>query len=700
MGIKISELAKKLSLDVKQLRKKVQDLHLGVSEKANVFRDELADEIVRRLGDVDSKVETDGWDSSKGGKIIHNEDQKVELKNEVVVKDAVVNENLNIAAEVDEEAVAKVTETNNDLPEIKIRESVTVGELAVEMGINVSELMKELMKNGVMATINESIDYETAAIIGEDLGFRVSLKEKEEKDLVAKATEDISYDQKDLRNRPPIITVMGHVDHGKTSILDAIRETNVVSSESGGITQHMGAYQVVKNGKKITFIDTPGHKAFSAMRAHGAKLTDVAILVVAVDDGIKPQTIEAINHARAANVPIIVALNKIDKPGANVERTKKELADYNLIPESWGGKTIMVETSAKTGQGISELLDMILLLAEVEDLKAYKNGIAQGMVIEAHLSKKVGPVATVLITQGCLKVRDHIVVGLTDGVVRAMVDHVGDRITKAYPSDPVKFAGLSEVPEFGDKLVVVSSSKEAKAIVAERKKRMTSKGLRAKTIGMAELSRAVKEGKINELPVILKADVQGSLEAIKSSLENIKNEEVRVNILHYAAGAVSESDIMMAASSNALILAFRVKTEPNALKMAKKMGVNISSYDVIYRLLEDVTAALEGLLEPEEIDTKVGKGKVLKLFTKGKKFRIVGLEITKGFVEKGLRIVVYRGTEKVGEGLVDGLKRGNDNVDKVTEKHECGMGISGTLSIEAGDSVEFWKKEIKLRKLL
>ncbi|MBU0648322.1 translation initiation factor IF-2 [Patescibacteria group bacterium] len=673
MGIKISDLAKKLGMEVKLLRQKVQELHLGVSKKANVFKDELAVEIERRLSDKDSK---------------QNETPKevIEAKVELVSDE----EDKTVKKEDEKEPV--------DLPKIEIPKMITVGELASNMDIGVSEVIKELMKNGVLANINEHIDFDTAAIIGEDLGYEVVLCEQEgdsEECLIDKE----EYAQKDLVKRAPIVTVMGHVDHGKTSILDKIRKSDIALSESGGITQHIGAYKVKRGKKYITFLDTPGHKAFSAMRAHGAKLTDIAVLVVAADDGVKPQTIEAINHARAASVPIIVALNKIDRPEANVDKVKKELADYNLMSEEWGGNTIIVETSAKTGAGIDELLEMILLLADMEDLKAYKDGPAQGVVIEAHLSKRVGPVATVMITQGCLRVRDSIVIGITDGVVRAMVDHRGERLTKAYPADPVRLAGLSEVPEFGDTLLKVANSKEAKTLVASRKKKISSKGFKPKSIGMAELSQAVREGKIRELPVILKADVQGSLEAIKSSLDNIKNEEVKVNILHEAPGSVNESDVMMAASSHALILAFRSKIEPNALKIAKKLGVNISTYDVVYRLLDDVTAALEGLLQPEVMDVKIGKGRLLRIFTRGRKYRIVGVGVISGYVEKGAKAVVYRENEKVGEGVVEGVKKGNENVAKVQEKNECGMGLTGDFKVEEGDVLEFWQQETKMRKL-
>ncbi len=696
MSIKISELAQKIGMEVKDLRSKIQDLHLGVSERANVFRDDLAMEIERRLtsgNEKKSKVKTN--DKANLSKKDSNEKKHpldITVKPELEVEEeqnVVLNEE--ISAEEDLEVVK--------LPQVAIGDSISVGEFASELGIPVGDVIKELMKNGVLANINERIDFDTAVIIGQDLGVEVIRKEEDEDDFESGLSSLEKYSVESFRTRPPIVTVMGHVDHGKTSILDQIRHAKVVASETGGITQHMGAYQAEKNGKKITFLDTPGHKAFSAMRAHGAKLTDIAVLVVAADDGVKPQTVEAINHARAAGVPIVVAINKIDKPEANIDKTKKELADYNLIPEEWGGNTVMVGTSAKTGVGIDELLEMILLVAEVEDLKAYFSGPAQGVVIEAHLSKRVGPVATVMITQGCLNVRDSVVIGLTEGVVRAMVDYTGERLTKAYPSDPVKVAGLNDVPEFGDSLFVVESTKMAKFITAERKRNLSSKGILTKLVGMAELSQAVREGKISELPIILKTDVQGSMEAIKSSLDNLRNEEVKINILHEAAGSVNESDVMMAASSNALILAFRAKIEPNALKMSKKMGVKISSYDVIYRLLEDVKAALEGLLEPEEVRTKIGKAKVLKIFTRGKKFRIIGVNVTKGKIEKNADVIAYRGGEKVGEGKVENLQKGTECINTAAEKSECGIGLNGNLFLHEGDSLEFWVTEMKMRKL-
>ncbi|HPN67357.1 MAG TPA: translation initiation factor IF-2 [bacterium] len=702
MSVKISELAKKLGMDTKVLRTKIQGLYLGVSPKANVFNDELAVEIERRIKPADDEIENKTTSEKIEG-LSKNEKLKIE-KTEKISEDHHKFDN-KIGQEVKEQVTDIAEETGlvdasqSQLSKIFISSSVSVGELAQKMQLPVADIIKELMKNGVLANINERIDFETAAIIGEDLGFEVELEKEKEDDLEIKLRSLEKYADDTFRSRPPIVTVMGHVDHGKTSILDQIRHAQVVASESGGITQHMGAYQVVKNGKKITFLDTPGHKAFSAMRAHGAKLTDVAVLVVAADDGVKPQTVEAINHARAAGVPIVIAINKIDKPGANVDRVKRELSDYNLISEEWGGKTIMVQTSAKTGEGIDNLLEMILLVAEMEDLKAYYDGPAQAVVIEAHLSKRVGPVATVMVTQGSLSVRDAVVAGMTDGVVRAMVDYKGDRITKAFPSDPVRIAGLTDVPEFGDTMYGVEGVKVAKMIVDQRKRNMLSKGIRTKSVGMAELSQAVREGRINELPIVLKVDVQGSLEAIKSSLDNLRTNEVKVTILHEAVGQVNESDVMMAASSNALILSFRSKVEPNALKIAKKMGVKISDYDVIYRLIDDVTAALEGLLAPEEVKTKVGKGKVLKVFTHGKKFRILGVNITKGRVEKSLEVIVFRGGEKIGEAKVENLQKGTDAVDHVNEHNDCGIGLAGNIEVEEGDTMEFWKTEVKMRRL-
>lgn len=692
MSIKISDLAKKLGMEIKALRSEVKKMHLGVSERANVFRDELAMEIERRIKlDPESQSANLMTEIENKQKTEAKEAAKIEPAKSEEVETVIDKEEKEIPLVEEVEAAGKI--------KVEVPPLITVGELAARMQINVSQLIKELMKNGILANINEHIDFDTAAIIGEDLGFEVVACQSQGDDLESCLINKERYEEKYFQIRPPIITVMGHVDHGKTSILDRIREANVVAKESSGITQHMGAYQVKKNNRLITFLDTPGHKAFSAMRAHGAKLTDIAVLVVAADDGVKPQTVEAINHARAAAVPIIVAINKVDKPEANVEKVKRELADYNLLPEEWGGKTIMVQTSAKTGAGIDELLEMILLVADVEGLKAFREGPAQALVIEAHLSKRLGPVATVLVTQGCLKVRDCIVVGMVDGVVRAMVDQTGERISKAFPSDPVRIAGLHDVPEFGDTLYAVNDLKEAKNIVMNRRKSLMTKGFKPKTVGMAELSQAVREGKIKVLPIILKTDVQGSLEAIRSSLQNLHNEEVKVEILHEAAGLVNESDIMMAASSNALILSFRANIEPTALKLAKKMGIKISTYDVIYRLLDDVTAALEGLLRPEIVKIKAGKGKVLKVFTHGKKFRVIGVGVTSGVVEKGLEVVVFRDGGKIGEGKVDGLKKGTETVDKVSEKNECGLGLAGDIAVEEGDSLEFWRTESKVRRL-
>ena len=575
-----------------------------------------------------------------------------------------------------------------ELPKI-----LTVREFAEKLGLPVIKVIPELMKNGIMASINESIDFDTAVIVGDELGFDIK-PQKEEKKAVKNITEE---EKKHLLPRPPVVVIMGHVDHGKTTLLDAIRSTNVVESESGGITQHIGAYQVKwksKDGKisPITFLDTPGHEAFSAMRAHGANITDIAILVVAADDGVKPQTKEAISHAKAANVPIIVAINKIDKPGADIEKVKRELADLDLLPEEWGGKTIMVPVSAKQNKGIDGLLDMVLVSAEMENLQANPDINAEGVVIESHMQAGVGPIATILIQEGTLKVGQIVLIGSLSGKIRLMENYLGKRVKEAGPSMPVQIAGLKGVSDFGSNVTVVSDERMAREIISH-------KNPNHRVLGLVQIAEQAKLGKLKELNLIIRADVQGSLEAIKNSLNSLGTEDIKVKLISETVGDISESDINMAISSNALVLGFRVNVSNQVNRFAQEKGVKISHYDVIYNLIDDISAAMEGLLEPEIIIEKVGKMEVLKVFYSTRNNKIVGGKVTSGKIEKGLRANIYRGEDMIGEGKITTLKMESNPVDEVLKGFECGVGIDIEKSIKPGDIIEPYKTEEIVKKL-
>lgn len=570
---------------------------------------------------------------------------------------------------------------------------LTVNEFANTLKVPITEVISKLIKNGVMANINESIDFDTMAIIADELGFEAKEK-KEEKTSQVSEKETI---KKNLKPRPPIVTVMGHVDHGKTKLLDAIRSTDVVATESGGITQHIGAYQVnikTKEGKErtISFLDTPGHEAFSAMRAHGANITDVVVLVVAANDGVKPQTIEAINHAKAANVPIVVAINKIDLPDADSEKVKRQLADYDLNPEEWGGTTQMVPVSAKNGQNIAELLEMVLLVADLKELKADPTISATGVVIESHMQAGRGPIATVLIQEGTLKAGDSFVVGETYGKVRIMENYLSKKIREAGPSTPVRIAGLQDLPNFGDQFVVVQSEKQAKELTKV-------KTIKRKVLSITDISEEVKQGKIKELKLILKADVAGSLEALKTSLKNLSTEEVKINIIHEGVGNITESDINMAAASHALVIGFRVKADAAVMNLAQREDIKISIYDIIYQLLDDLAAALSGLLEPEIVETEIGRLEVLAVFKITKSDKIIGGKVISGKLKNSAEVKIMREKEEIGLGKIKSLQQEKKDVSEVLENFECGLDVETPTKIAVGDILEAYIKEERVRKL-
>lgn len=570
---------------------------------------------------------------------------------------------------------------------VLIPDEISVGDLAERLNAPATEVIKKLMALGVMASVSQSVDFDMASLIAEDMGAEV---EKEiivtEEDLLFNDFED---DPDKLVKRSPVVVVMGHVDHGKTSLLDAIRKTNVIDTEAGGITQHIGAYRVRIHDKKITFLDTPGHEAFTAMRARGAQVTDVAILVVAADDGIMPQTIEAINHAKAANVGIVVAINKIDKEGANPDRIKQELTEHGLVPEDWGGDTICVEISAKKHINIDELLEMVTLVAEMRDLKANPDRKAKGTVIEAQLDKGRGPVATVLVQNGTLRVGDVVVAGTAVGRVRAMIDDKGKRVKKAGPSVPAEILGLGEVPEGGDVFYAVEDERKAREVVEKRKQKLKDERNAQRTlVSLDDLFSRIQEGQVKELNIIIKADVQGSVEAVRQSLEKLSNEEVRVNCIHGGVGAIRESDVMLASASNAIIVGFNVRPDAGAAASAEQQGVDIRMYRVIYTAIEEIEAAMKGMLEPTFREVVTGHVEVRQTFKVSSVGTIAGGYVTDGRVNRNSGVRIVRDGVVIHEGELASLKRFKDDVKEVAEGYECGLAIEKYNDIKVGDVIE------------
>lgn len=583
---------------------------------------------------------------------------------------------------------AKPKETPAEKKPIVIRETITVQDLASKMKKSPAEVIKKLMSLGVLATINQEIDYETATIVAGEFKYEVQVKfELDEETMLSREPQE---DPGQLRPRPCVVTVMGHVDHGKTSLLDAIRETNVTATEVGGITQHIGAYQVEHNNKKITFIDTPGHEAFTAMRARGAGVTDIAVLVVAAEDGVMPQTVEAINHAKAANTPIIVAINKVDKPEADVNRVKRQLTEYGLVSEEWGGQVICAPVSAKTREGLNDLLEMILLVAEISDLKANPNRPARGVIIEAELNKGRGPMATVLVQNGTLQVGDIIVAGTATGRVRALTDYLGQRVKSASPSMPVEVLGFSDVPQAGDILYVVADEKIARQITTKRILRKREEEIKAiaPRISLDDLFKQIREGQTKELNIVLKADAQGSVEAIKQALESLSTSEVRVNIIHSGVGLISETDILLASASRAIILGFNVKPDINARRAAETEKVDIRTYRVIYDAINDVKAAMSGLLEPEYRELVIGRAEIRKIFKVSKVGTIAGCYVKEGKLTRDAKIKLIRNGIVIHEGKLNSLKRFKDDVREVQEGYECGLALENFHDLQESDVIE------------
>jgi translation initiation factor IF-2 len=569
---------------------------------------------------------------------------------------------------------------------LKLQEGSTVKEFAELISVKMSDVIKKFMELGYMPTINQSVDTEAALLIAESFGVKLELAAIEEDRVDEEALEDLST----LLPRPPVVTIMGHVDHGKTSLLDAIRETKVTETEAGGITQHIGAYKVNLEGKEIVFLDTPGHEAFTSMRARGAKVTDIVVLVVAADDGVMPQTIEAINHAKAANVPIVVAINKIDKPEANPSKVKNELSEQGIISEEWGGQNIFVEVSAKKRIGIEKVLEMILLQAEVMELKANPDKPARGTIIEAKLDKGRGPVATVLVQSGTLSISDAFLAGIHAGKVRALIDDSGRRITEAGPSTPVEVIGFSDVPSSGDIFSVVEDEKRARQVaLARQQKQKLAEIARTRKLTLDEIYAKIKEGEIRELFIIIKGDVQGSVEAMKDALENITHPEVKVKVIHSSVGGINESDVMLATASSAIIIGFNVRPELKAYQVAEKEGVDIRLYNVIYEAIEDVRKALEGLLEPTLKEKILGRAEVRQVFPISRIGTVAGCYVLDGFMSRasdGLRVI--RDNIVAYEGKISSLKRFKEDVKEVQTGYECGIMIENFNDLKVGDIIE------------
>ena len=583
---------------------------------------------------------------------------------------------------------------------IEIPATLSVKQLAVLLQVSAIDVIKQLMRNGIMANINQAVDYESAAAVAVGLGYEAHLKPRERRkssSLIREIKQQQLQQDRELaglKPRPPVVTVMGHVNHGKTRLLDAIRKTNVMDTEAGNITQHIGAYQVEVDGQKITFLDTPGHEAFTAMRARGAQVTDITILVVAADDGVMPQTLEAIDHARAAGVPIVVAINKIDKPEADPELVKQQLADANLLVEEWGGDTVCVPVSAKDKTGISELFENLLVVAEMEELMADPSRPAVGVVIEAKLDRTKGALTTVLVHNGTLRVGDTVVVGNTWGRVKAMFNDMGKQVRRAVPASPVEILGLSSVSQAGDALTVVAGERQAKNLIEKRQPEIQQESsVIPKSVSLSNLFDQVSAGQVKELNVILKTDVQGSIEPIRSSLEELGTDEVKVRVIHSSSGNITESDIMLAIASKGIIIGFSTESEPGAQRLAELEGISIRYYNVIYNLVDDISKALKGMLEPSHVEVIDGRAEVRAIFTSGKKDKVAGVYVAEGKVSRGVSVRVQRQGKTVLESIVSSLRRFKDDVREVTSGYECGVGIKDFGEFEVGDILEFFRTE-------
>ncbi len=691
--VRVYELAKELGINSKKLITVLQDLNVDVKNHMSTMEEDVAKRVMEMLTSGEKKPSDD-----KAAVPAKAPEQKKEAA--VPVKKSVPRKKVEKKEKTTREGrkARKARLSRFDKPEVEevllLEGRVTVGELAGRLDVPVSEILTRLLGLGIISNINQHLDEEVLDILSEEFGVRIELTaDPDEEELLSLLQETGATEE--LRFRPPVVTVLGHVDHGKTSLLDGIRETNVMASEAGGITQHIGAYKAVIKDKQIVFLDTPGHEAFTAMRARGAQVTDIAILVVAADDGVMPQTIEAINHVKAAGVPIIVAINKIDKPNANIDRVKQQLAEAGLVPEDWGGDTICVYVSALKREGLDELLEMILLVAEMAELKADYARPATGTVVEAELDKGRGPVATVLVQDGVLEVGDPIICGSVFGKVRAMLDEHGKRLKKASPSTPVEVLGLTGVPQAGDSFMVVKDEKLSRQIAAKRGEKLREASLRkTQKVSLDDLFKHIQD-KAVDLNVIIKADVQGSAEALAESLLKIEHEKVNIRIIHKAVGAINESDVMLASASNAIIIGFNIRPEPNARKLAERERVDIRLYRVIYEILEDIKAASLGLLEPEYQEEILGQAEVRQIFKVSKVGNIAGTYVQEGKILRNAGIRVIRDGTVIHEGKIDSLKRFKDDVKEVNTGFECGILLENFNDLKEGDIIEaYHMKEV------
>ena len=683
--IRVYELAKELNVSSKDLiTLLMEEFGVKVKNHMSVIEDEDAALIQELIGE-------NGIPETKKSIVDEYEDQLAEEVNKGVRKKKKTKK------EIEREEIEKNAEAACGV--VEIGDTITVKELCEKLGKPTAEVIKNLIFLGVMAGVNQEIDFATAEKLCEK--YEVIAERKEEETELEAFEEDTDIVEENLEKRPPIVTIMGHVDHGKTSLLDAIRKARVTDTEAGGITQHIGAYTVTLNGEKITFLDTPGHEAFTAMRARGAQVTDIVILVVAADDGIMPQTKEAISHCKAANVPMIVAINKIDRPGANVDRVKQELTEHGLVSEDWGGDTICVPVSAKTGENLDSLLEMILLTAEMQELTADPNRKSKGTVIEAKLDKGRGAVASLLIQNGTLHVGDSILVGSTYGRIRAMFDDMGKKIKSAGPSIPVEVLGLSEVPAAGDRFVVVKDEKTARNMAEIRKDKIkTESHQTSHRVSLEDLYSQIQEGKVKELSIIVKADVQGSVEAIRQSLEKLSTDYVKVRVIHGAVGAITETDITLAAASNALMIGFNVRPDSNAIAAAERDGVDIKTYRIIYDAIEDVKSAMIGMLDPEYKEVVNGKAEVRMTYKISNVGTIAGCYVTDGKIVRNSEIRVIRDGIVIFESVLASLKRFKDDAKEVNKGYECGLSVERFNDLKEGDIIESFTMEAVKRKEL
>lgn len=688
--IRVYELAKELGISSKDLITLLMDeFNIEVKNHMSVIENEDAELITELLKDK-AKSEAENVEDTKN--IV---DEYEEMVAEEVNKFTKKNKKKQRADEKSKENDESEGKENSI---IEIGETITVKELSEKLKKPNTEVIKALIFSGVMAGINQEIDFSTAEKVAEKFGV---ILEKKDENLAQLEVDNDMYTEEDSEKRPPIVTVMGHVDHGKTSLLDAIRKAKVTSTEAGGITQHIGAYTVTINDEKITFLDTPGHEAFTSMRARGAQVTDVVILVVAADDGIMPQTEEAINHCKAANVPIVVAINKIDRPAANIDRVKQELTEFGLVSEDWGGDTICVPVSAKTHEGIDTLLEMVLLTAEMQELKANSTRNARGTVIDAKLDKGRGAVATLLVQNGTLHVGDSILVGTTYGRIRAMFDDKAKKIKNAGPSIPVEILGLSEVPSAGDRFFVVKDEKTARDMAQTRKDKIKDENLQSSNrVSLEDLYNQIKEGKVKELALIVKADVQGSVEAIKQSLEKLSTEDVKVRVIHGAVGAITETDVTLATASNAIIIGFNVRPDVNATSIADKENVEIKTYRVIYDAIEDVKSAMIGMLEPDYKEVVLGRAEIRQTYKISSIGTIAGCYVLDGKITRNSDVRIIRDGIVIFESKLASLKRFKDDVKEAAAGYECGLSIEKFNDIKEGDIVEAYSmQEVKRNQL-